>query len=592
MKLSFDIESTCNSGHDARDAYSGSTRPFAFSTCNESGHITVSREPRQIQNILDSKIELISHNYHYEYSVLLMNGFKIPENIVWHDTMLLAHLINNLSTSQSLDYLANNLQPDVRTRNYWKTIDEEILRAAKIYGTYDKIPIELMNEYQKNDAERTMLLFQCYWPIISANPKWLKCYQDEIDLIPATVRMEMRGIMVCKQNAEKLISTMQGDLLVNNNTALRILKGHVNLNSPKQICDILYNEKKLPILAFTKNETKPSPSVDNDTLEKLRDQFPQHAELIDCILKQRAYSKGVAMVQSYLDYSKETGILHPHINTNGREETGVRTGRESSTNPNLQNVSNSTSFKIRFPIPARSCYRARPGCILYLKDYSGIEMKIGAQGTESKRLIQLANSGFDFHAAYAANFYGLKFTDEKDEVKKATLRRNAKNARFASFYGAGIKQSARTLRLPIDEVIKGIARDKKEFPELYDFMDRCTREAKDHGFIDTFFGRRLRVPHERPYAATDYKIQGSAAGLFKRAQIQVYRLFLKKYPEAYVILPVHDELILEVPRSYLPYEKEFIADVNKAMIDVPEITVNLTVETKRSTFTWDRSVKI
>jgi DNA polymerase-1 len=246
----------------------------------------------------------------------------------------------------------------------------------------------------------------------------------------------------------------------------------------------------------------------------------------------------------------------------------------------MQNVSKEVKAGARYTVAARRCFRARPGCFLLLADYAGIEMRLGVQGTRSERLIQLCRDNFDFHSACAAAFYGDKFTKEQDPKVKKALRNRAKNARFAMFYGAGIYQTSKTLGLTMEEVEEGFNRDKREYPEFYELMAWCTEQARRTGGIHTFFGRFLRVEADRPYSATDYLIQGSAAALFKHAQVACrdYRM----------LIPVHDELVFEFPRKDLERLPEITKRINALMTEFKEITVPIKVEFAVSPFTWDQ----
>jgi DNA polymerase-1 len=211
-------------------------------------------------------------------------------------------------------------------------------------------------------------------------------------------------------------------------------------------------------------------------------------------------------------------------------------------------------------------------------------MRLAVQGTNDPRLLELCASGFDFHDACAKSFYGDKYELEADRNIKKALRSRAKNARFAMLYGAGLEQTAATLGLTVDEVRAGYERDKKDFPEFYVLMDKCTHDAKHQGYIETFFGRRLRVPRDRIYSATDYLIQGSAAALFKHAQNAVNELF--RNTDCHILIPVHDELVMEIPRN--TNLKVLYSNIKNKMINHPQIKVKLDVEFSVATYTWDK----
>jgi DNA polymerase I len=571
------------------DPYRGS-RIFAWSICDQQGHTYISRydSDKNSRQILQSKlsntsVEEVSHNMHFDYAMCLMDDYKIPEDKIWHCSQLAHQVLYNLEPSNALDDLA------YKYGGYPKEQDIPIKQAARIYGSYDKIPKYLMNKYQGADSERCMLQFLTDYPYIQRNPKLMEEYNIEIALVKTTVRMEMRGIMLCRPETLKLKSWLESELSGVEGESLQRIGHNVNLNSPKQIVHLLYEEFGWPVLSFT-DETKNTPSTDKNALEELRvnaqdaGMDENAVEVLNLILKYRSYTAGMGMVKSYIEATGDDDILHTHINT-----CQARTSRESSENPNMQNVRKEKALKTKYPVPARKCFRARPGYILIPRDYSGIEMTLGIQATGSQRLIRLLEEKFDFHSACAESFYGERYL-RADSDLRSMLRSAAKNGRFAMLYGAGLLTVAITLGLTIEEAKAGYERDKIEYPELYEMMEACIEEAYKKGYIETFFGRRLYVNKKKAYTATDYKIQGSAAGLFKRAQVRV-DAYNKDYwcDEVAIWLPVHDELIIEFPRKRLKYLNEYLTYTDKLMTEFNEITVPLRVGTKISNYLWSQA---
>jgi DNA polymerase I len=530
-----------------------------------------------------SDVPKIAHNLKFEMAMTKLDlGLDIPKETELHCTMTMHEMLNNLSPKHGLDYAANRYAGYVKE---WDEADKSVNAAFKIYGSYDKIPWSQMLPYITVDGERTALLYETMWPSIKANDKLLAEYNNEIELITTTQRMEKRGIMIDKRKARDLIAWMKKEVEANDDSILKHAGAHINLKSTKQLAKLLFTDLKLPILARTKTGL---PSTDGDTIQKLRN-INDHP-ILDCILKERSYKRGITDIHSYLDAAIDL-IIHPNINTNR-----AATGRESSENPNLQNIQKEHNARLRFPVPARRCFRARPGYVLLLGDYAGIEMRFGVQGTQSPRLYSLLENDFDFHDACAKSFYGDRYINCQDATQKKMMRNRAKNGRFAMFYGCGYDTLAITLGLSLYETKIGFDRDRKEFPEFYTFMAECTRLARETGGIETFFGRFLEVPHDRPYAATDYKIQGSAAAFFKRAQNRVMNFIIKSPSlsgKLFMLMPVHDELVSEMHRSLLPYRDEIISEFNYIMTNgYPEIEVPVKVEWKLSTYTWDKAEEI
>jgi DNA polymerase I len=503
----------------------------------------------------------VAHNLKFEYHFTLSGLYAINPRKPLHDTMIMSQYVDNLCPSHALDYLFNRFHGKVD----WITeADKNVSKAAKIYGSYDKIPDELMFPYQLADGIRGALLYKMFWPlVIPASEYW-----NEIELIKTTVDMERRGFMIDRKQAQTLIAWMQSELAQNEIATRRIVGRYINLLSEKQLKQLLFDELKFPRMD----------STDKNAILKIKH------PVIDCVQKARAYTKGVAIVKGYLQETDKEGLIHPNIRTNR-----AGTGRESSENPNVQNISKEIKAGAVYTVPARRCFRARPGFILLLADYAGIEMRLAVQGTGDSRLLTMCNNGYDFHASCARTFYGDVYEKEIDADLKAALRSRAKNARFAMLYGAGLEQTAATLGLTVEETRAGYERDKTDFPEFYALMDKCTHDAKHDGFITTFFGRKLRVPLDRPYAATDYLIQGSAAALFKHAQNAVHFFFKIHHPnDCFIIIPVHDELVMEVRRGVcLPI---LMDQIKQRMSSRPEITVKLDVDFSIATYTWDKKV--
>jgi len=554
-------------------------RAFSFSlTWVDDGYTEVMRDVgpdfnKRMEQFWFSPCQGIAHNAKFEWHFTLRHGWPVHPKKVVHDTMIMHQYIDNLSMFHNLAYVTGKYAGYVEEWNArWADVD----KAKKIYPNFKLIPEYIMHPYQIADGEATASIFET----MRGHVRPWDEYLVEIQLLKVTTDMERLGFMVDKSKALALISKMESIYESNLVDITSIVGRSINLNSPKQIV-AYFDEIGLPF------RHKGEASVDNESLSRLSKK--EDHPIIDCILKSRAYTRGISTVQDYIKRSKHDGAIHPNIKTNH-----ARTGRESCENPNLQNVSKEMKAGAKYTIPARSCFRARPGYFLLLGDYAGIEMRLGVQGTKSERLIKLCEEDFDFHAACAEAFYGRVFTEEKDPKAKKAMRNRAKNARFAMFYGAGLLQTAKTLGQTAEETSVGFARDKELFPEFYDYMKWCSDFAKKNGYIETFFGRNLRVEQDRPYSATDYAIQGSAGALFKHAQIAVHHWFTGEIGRnlARILLPVHDELVMEIHRSLLPEVKYIMKNVNRLMVDFPQITVPIKVEFNQSMYTWDAKKEV
>jgi DNA polymerase-1 len=317
-------------------------------------------------------------------------------------------------------------------------------------------------------------------------------------------------------------------------------------------------------------------------------------EIFDLILKQRSYTKGVSMIASYLKASERDSILYPHINTNP-----TNTGRESSNNPNMQNISKEIALKTRFPVPARRGFRARPGHILVLGDYAGIEMRLIIEHTGEPELVELIQRNGDPHDLAAQIFYGelytvpekaCAFTREIDPKRaKKVMRTAAKNAQFALAYGAGLQKIADTLMLSVVQAKPGHEAYCRRFPRVAGYTRKMARQAELTGKITTPFGRHLRIRADKPAAASNYMIQGTAAGILKRAQVRVDEYLRNADTDIRMLLPIHDELIFEVPRRELSQLPIVLREIERRMTEMSEIRVPLAVEWKMTNYTWDKA---
>jgi DNA polymerase I len=574
--LAFDVETT------GLDPYRGA-KIFSYATCDETYHTQRYRKDfeKPLQELLDdTSIIKICHNFHFELSLLKFTGYHIPEDTQWHDTMLMSQLLNNLEPSHGLDRLIAKYGNEE-----YNKYDNDISKAAKIYGSYDKIPDSLMRPYQEMDVIRTMMLFKMFFSKILAQPSL--DYQNEIDLVKQTIAMESRGIILAKAEAEKLLSSLQVEI-EQTQTDFHQRYGNYNLGSTKHMGKLLYKDLKIPVLYYTKND---APALDKETLEELRPRvekhFPQHLAIFDMILKYRSYVRGVTTIQSYKDACSKEGILHPHINTNR-----AQTGRQSSENPNMQNISKESVLKNRFPVKSRVCFRARPGYVLLLADYAGIEMRLIAELSGEPELIKLIQKNGDPHSLAAGLFYGKLFTECDDLKRKKDLRSSAKNAQFALAYGAMPEKIADTLGMDFVKVESGIIEYQRRFPLVANFTRNVIHKVKKQGYVETPFGRRLYVRQDKPYSGSNYIIQGTAAGILKRAQVRVFEYLKKTKYDIHQLLTIHDEIIFEYPRSLLQNKKEILSKIKKEMTYFPEIKVPLDIEWKLSTYTWAEAKEI
>ena len=546
-------------------------RVFAYVIMYESGEhyigkLTNRKDERYLERfLLDTSFEKVCHNLKFELSFIHYHGWAIAQGTVWHDTMIMAQLLDNTAYSHALDVLAADLC------DYPTDVDDEVAAIAKAYGGYDKVPDPLMREYQRRDGERTMILYNTYRERITG--RLLECYQNEIETIKVTQRMETRGIRLSRPECHKLISWMRIELEKNETNLYEMAGSYYNLSSPDDVSELLYKKFGLPVLKKTKKSGKPA--VDKPTLAILYEKFSH--PILDVIRRHRSYTKGIADVNNYLSLATDNDIIYPNIRTNHAD-----TGRQAASNPNLQNVAKAESQTNKFPVPARKCFIPREGHVLLFADYSGIEMRLIIDTTGEEELLELVKRNGDPHKLAAEIFYGSRFAGED------TKRSAAKNAQFAKAYGAGLVKVAATLALSIEEAAPGYHAYCKRFPKVAGFTGQMISLIREDGFVTTAFGRQLRINPEKAYSGSNYVIQGTAAEILKRAEVAVDKYLRDEWnDEIYLLLPIHDELVFETQKKLLPEIPRAAKRIRELMIDMPQIRIPLDVEWKITETTWN-----
>jgi len=505
-------------------------------------------------------------------------GKRLDEHEI-HDTMVAMHI------------LQNNLQSHALKNLCWELaeipVDDET--AIKRYIkkdelNYSHVPEHLMDPYQERDALRQTLLTLFAIPRIQENKAWSDIYDMEIELVRTTLRIEQRGIMVDDARAHQLILWLEEEADKARKDLIKIGGKSFEHPTDSKFRWLLYTKLKLPVLGRT-DKTK-QPSTGKDVLLQLRELHPH--PVLEAIFRYRTYSTGISKIYTYLDCCDADGIIHPHINPNGAKKTS----RESSSNPNLQNVSKKKVLLNPYTVPARRIFVPKPGYINLHLDYAGIEMRLIVHYSGDPTMTRLLKRGGDVHRPAAEIFYSGKKKNylaalQADKEFAKTLRNAAKNGHFGLCYGAGAPQLGSTLSLPLAEARRVHALYCREHPKNAYLNKEVAGQLLDEGYVDTLFGRRLHMNKEKAYAGLNGVIQGTAAGIIKRAQNRVHEYLEDATSgEAGIIMPIHDELIIEYPRDRLTDLREILGEVEALMIDFPEINVPLEIDIERSTRDW------
>jgi DNA polymerase-1 len=553
---------------------------FSFSEANEDGESQVFRldtsEVARLQNL-----QRLSKNFKTHTPIMHNAGFDLRASerilnedlafkVSFHDTSIQSHILRNNHPSHRLKDLAYELA------GFPKDDERKIKQFLKGKDPdYSKVPESIMTPYQHNDAQRTMLLHLFFYPKILANKKWLSEYEMELALVPVNMRIEEAGVCIDPKEIQLIIMENQTkmDLALDN---LESFTGErINPDKTEHVKRLLFDYLKYPIL---KEHITPTgaPSTDKETIADLK--LINTHPILEELLKYRAYAHGKRILKSYLRLADNDNKIHPSIHTNG-----AATSRESSSNPNLQNIEKEGVLLNPYPTPARRCFVPEPEHVLFFIDYAGIEMRLLVFYSREPSLLKICRSGGDMHEPASIVFYGDRFKNA-DKLLKKSLRGAAKNMNFAIPYDAGWLVVAVGLGLSKEEGYKVYQLYRREFPKLSGLNRIITKEVRERGYIDTTFGRRLYIPEEEAFTGTNYLIQGTAAGIMKRAQPRVYDYL--RGSDVKIIMPIHDELVLQWPRRLLAEARPMLNEIRERMIDFPEFDLPLEVEVQYSTINW------
>lgn len=556
---------------------------FSFAVCDTSGGcFTVRREHPEFLRMLadvwaDPEVPKICHNLKFDYD-FTRRVVHIPENTVVHDTLIMSQLLNNLRPSHTLDDLAWSLC------KYPRTWDQEVASAVRQYGSYEAVPRHTMSKYQEADVERTMLLFQTWWPEFEKDPARLADYQTEIGMILLTIDMQERGVKIHRKNTEDLVRWLQEQIPVVDEEVKAEVGEYVNLRSQKQVEHLLFTRLGIPPVKLTKSGAY---STKKDVIYELRSKYPEH-KVIGLLSKHRSYSHALPIIRSYLDLADEKDVIHPTIQTNQ-----ARTGRQSCRNPNLQNVSKDSNQLNPDAIGARQCFRPRLGFVNLHVDYAGIEIRLAINVSGDRDMLARVLAGGDPHTIAAELFYGEPFINEQDKSAKKRMRGAAKNGQFAIIYGAGFTKVAATLGLDPMLVRPRYQAYQRQFPALAFFTRTMADQVKRNGYITTPLGRRLYIEREKAYVGGNYIIQGVAAQVLKRAQVNLAPYLRERWEgRVQMLLPIHDELIIEVPVKVFEdptLRGELLYECSKRMTAFPEFKLPMEAEWKVTYTTWNQA---
>lgn len=538
----------------------------------------------------DANKPKLGQHLKYDANVLLNHGIALTG--IAHDTMLESYVLNSTATRHDMDSLAEVYLKE-KTIHY-----EDVAGKGAKQIPFAQVDIETATRYAAEDADITLRLHEHFWPQLQAIPSLAILYREiEIPLVPVLSRMERTGVLVDVFMLAGQSGELAGKMKEIEKEAHAAAGQPFNLGSPKQIQAILYDKLNLPVIKKTPTG---QPSTDESVLQDLAEMY----ELPRLILDYRSMSK---LKSTYTDklpeqVDRKSGRVHTSYH-----QAVAATGRLSSSDPNLQNIPVRTPEGRRI----RQAFIANEGCQLVAADYSQIELRIMAHLSGDQRLLEAFALGEDIHRATAAEVFNHPLTEVTNDQRRA-----AKAINFGLIYGMSAFGLAKQL---------GVAREKAQlyidlyflrYPGVKAYMDATREQARQQGYVETLFGRRLYIPdinaknaQKRQYAertAINAPMQGTAADIIKKAMIAVDGWIQTEYPEGNarsqapawerdsverpnqetptlehgnqpikMIMQVHDELVFEVAEEYI---ETAIPKIRELMVNAAELNVPLVVD--------------
>ena len=508
----------------------------------------------------DNKLKKVGQHMKYDAHVLANHGINLQG--VQFDTQLESYVLDSVATRHDMDSLA------LKYLGYKTTSFEDVAGKGAKQKTFNQVELDVAGPYAAEDADITLRLHQTLWPKLQQQGALAKVFTDiEMPAMPILTAMESLGALIDADKLHEQSAELEQKLQQLEQQAHDVAGQVFNLGSPKQLGEILYQKLGLPV---KKKTPKGAPSTAEDVLVELAD---EGHELPKIILENRSLSK---LKSTYTDklptmIAGSTGRVHTSYH-----QAVAATGRLSSSDPNLQNIPIRSEEGRRI----RQAFIAPPGYKLVAADYSQIELRIMAHLSGDAGLLKAFSEGRDVHRATAAEVFGVSEADVTDNQ-----RRSAKAINFGLIYGMSAFGLAKQLGIGRGEAQDYVNLYFERYPGVRDYMDNTREHAKDLGYVETIFGRRLYLPEiksrnapRRQHAertAINAPMQGSAADIIKRAMIRVANWLPDSGFDARMIMQVHDELVLEVKADQA---EGFAEALKQQMQDAAELRVPLLVE--------------
>lgn len=487
----------------------------------------------QLKPLLEATIPAkIGQNLKYDSHILRRYNIRLQG--IANDTMLASYVLDSVATRHDMDSLSRHYL------GHSPISFEDIAGKGQKQLTFNQIALEQAGPYAAEDADVTLRLHQQLRQQLNPHQQLLGVLNDiELPLVAVLVDMEQRGVQIDAPLLARQSHEIAKELQLLEQQAYDIAGESFNLSSPKQLQQILFDKLAIPPLKKTPTG---QPSTAEDVLQELALNYP----LPDVIMRHRGLSK---LKSTYTD--KLPKMVNPRTNRihTSYHQAVTATGRLSSSDPNLQNIPIRTEAGRR----VRKAFTAPAGYRIVAIDYSQIELRIMAHLSQDKQLLEAFSKGRDIHAATAAEVFSTPLEQVSSEQ-----RRRAKAVNFGLIYGMSAFGLAQQLDIPRHEAQLYMDKYFERFPGVLRYMEETRKKAKQFGYVETLFGRRLQLPEIRASnqgrvkaaerAAINAPMQGTAADIIKKAMIDVAQFIQTQTSpgDLYMIMQVHDELVFEV----------------------------------------------
>ncbi len=506
-----------------------------------------------------TKDKIIGQNIKFDRNILARYGINI--NSIKNDTMMMSYVLDASATRHNLDALSSYYL------NHKTSTFEEVAGKGAKQVTFDKVPLDLATNYAAEDADITLRLYQVLEPKLNSIKSLKKLMEEiEIPLIEVLSDMEQNGTLLNSKILASQSKDLESRIKKLEKLAYEIAGEEFNLGSTKQLREIFFEKLNYRVIKKTPGG---QPSTDEKVLQELSEEY----ELPKVLLEHRTLSK---LKSTYTDklpgqISPNTGKVHTSFH-----QAVTTTGRLSSSDPNLQNIPIRTEDGRRI----RQAFEATKGNKIISADYSQIELRVMAHLSKDKGLLEAFNQGEDVHSKTASEVFDVNL----DKVT-ADLRRNAKAINFGLIYGISAFGLGKQLGINRNLAAEYMAMYFEKYPGVKAYMETTKDEARDTGYIETLFGRRLylrdinasnairRQASER--VAINAPVQGSAADIMKIAMINAHKSLKESKLKAQLTLQVHDELIIDTPTKETDKVVELLT---KSMQEAANLDVPLEVD--------------